>query len=264
MTRLASSACRAAFPRELAANRLSRFLHVHVSFSLIAGLLPLFTSNEAADAAPWWALQTVLYCLSLSSVLIGLNSAHGESDEFPMIFTQPAPRWAWLLGKGAGLAAVLLPSALLLIAPAAIVGGLTMALGAVAAASAGLTLALASFGLAIGFWVRDHVRGLLAALGAWFVLLMGTDLVLLSAAGAEWIHRYPAIWIAPLMINPLDALRVTVLFAIENVAPAGLDSGALAGWWIAHAGRWLAALLLAWTAAGFAAGLAGARRRLDA
>ena len=264
MTTRASSAFVAAFRRELAANRLNRFLHAHLSFSLIAGLLPLFTPDEASDAAPWWALQAVLYCLSLSSMLLGLNSAHGETDEFPMIFSQPAPRSAWLAGKAAGLAALLLPASLLVVVPAAITGGLTAALGAVAAATAGLTLALASIGLGLGFWVRDHVRGLLAALGVWFLLLAGTDLLLLSVAASEWIHRYPAVWIVPLMLNPLDALRITVLFSIENAAPAGLDSGPLASWWVANGGRWLAVLVLLWTGAGFAAGLAGARRRLDA
>ena len=264
MTTLASSAFGAAFRRELAANRLSRFLHAHLSFSLVAGLLPLFTPDDAVDAAPWCALQAVLYCLSLSSVLLGLNAAHGETDEFPMIFTQPAPRWAWLTGKAAALGAVLLPAALLLIVPSALVGGLTVPLAGVAAAAAGLTLALASLGLGLGFWVRDHVRGLLAALGIWFVLLVGTDLLLLSFAGAEWIHRHPAIWTAPLMLNPLDALRVTVLFSIENAAPAGLDSSALARWWIAHGVLWLVPLLFVWTIAGLAAGLAGALRKLDA
>jgi hypothetical protein len=264
MTPLARSAFSAAFRRELAANRLSRFLYAHLSFALVAALLPLFTPDDAVAAAPWWALQAVLYCLSLSSMLLGLNSAHGESDEFPMIFAQPAPRWAWLAGKAAGLVSVLVPSALLLVVPAAFAGGVTSALAAIALAAAGLTIALASFGLAIGFWVRDHVRGLIAALGLWFLLLAGTDLLLLSVSGLEWIHRYPAVWIAPLMLNPLDALRVTVLFSIDNAAPAGLDSSSLAAWWIGHGGAWLVGLLIFWTASGFATGLLGARRQLDA
>ena len=66
------------------------------------------------------------------------------------------------------------------------------------------------------------------------------------------------------MINPLDALRVTVLFSIENAAPAGLDSSALARWWIAHGVLWLVPLLLVWTVFGLAAGLVGALRKLDA
>ena len=45
-------------------------------------------------------------------------------------------------------------------------------------AAAGVCVALALLGLAVGFWVRDHVRGLLLALGLWFGLLFGMDLVL--------------------------------------------------------------------------------------
>lgn len=264
MTSSISAVWSAAFRRELSANRLNRFLHAHLAFALAAGLSPLFTPDEISNAAPWWVLQAVLYCLSLSALLLGLNSAHGEADEFPLLFSQPAPRSVWLAGKAAGLAALLVPAAVLLVVPAAIAGGLTTRLLAIAAASAGLTLALSALGLGIGFWVRDSVRGLLAALGVWFMLLFGTDLVLLAVAGETWVHDYPAFWVAPLMLNPLDALRVTVLFSIENAAPAGLDADALVGWWVANAGLWLVLLLLLWTTAGLAAGLAGARRRLDA
>ncbi len=264
MTAPGTAALSAAFWRELAANRLNRFLHVHLSLALAAGLLPLFTATDAAEAAPWWVLHAVLYCLSLSALLLGLNSAHGESDEFPLLFAQPAPRWAWLMGKAGGLAVLLVPAAWLLIAPAAMGGGLTPRLIAVAAAAGGLSLALAALGLGLGFWARDRVRGLLAALGVWFVLVFGTDLLLLAVAGAPWVHRNSGLWVAALMVNPLDALRVTVLFGIEQAAPAGLDAGDLAGWWIANGGLWLVVLLTTWTVAGLAAGLAGARRSLDA
>lgn len=264
MTPQSSAALAAAFRRELSANRLNRFLHVHLALAFAAGLLPLFTPGEASGAASWWVLQAVLYCLSLSALLLGLNSAHGEADEFALLFAQPAPRWAWLAGKAAGLAALLVPAALLLILPAAIAGGLTLQLLAVAAAAGGLTLALAAMGLGLGFWVRDHVRGLLAALGVWFLLLFGTDLLLLAIAGAPWVQQHPSLWVASLMINPLDALRVTVLFSIEQAAPAGLDSGVMVRWWVSHSGQWLTLVLAGWTLLGLTAGLAGARRSVDA
>src|SRR5690606_38363282 len=124
--------------------------------------------------------------------------------------------------------------------------------------------ALAAVGLAVGFWVRDGVRGLLATLGTWFVLLFGTDLLLLAVVGAPWLHAHSTVWVLPLMLIPLDALRITVLFGIEDNAPAGIDAGALAGWWIANGGLWLALLLTAWTAVGLLAGLAGAKRQVDA
>jgi Cu-processing system permease protein len=261
--RHARGALTAAFLREITAQRLSRFLHVHLVLALAAGSLPLLTPADAAGAAPWWVLQAVLYCLSLSAMLLGLSSAHGEADEFALLFSQPAPRWAWLLGKAAGLAVLLLPAALLLVVPAALAGGITRPLVTLAVAAAGVSLALAAVGLGLGFWVRDGVRGLLATLAAWFVLLFGTDLLLLALAGAPWLHANPSAWVLPLMLNPLDALRVTVLFAIEQTATTGMDAGLLATWWIEHAGLWLGVLLTAWCLGGLAASLAGARRSLD-
>jgi Cu-processing system permease protein len=264
MSVAARAAIAAACQRELAANRVNRFLHVHLALAASAGLLPLFTPEDVGIAAPVWVLHAVLYCLSLSALLLGLSSAHAEADEFPLLFTQPAPRWAWLLGKGAGLALVLLPAALLLVLPAALAGGVTLALAGLGAAATGVTLALAAVGLAVGFWVRDAVRGLLTALGVWFVLLFGTDLLLLAVSGAPWVQRQSDLWVALLMGNPLDALRITVIFDVEHAAFAGLDGSGLVRWWLAHGWVWLALVVALWTAAGFSAGLAGARRRLDA
>jgi len=260
----ADAAFIAAFQRELAANRVNRFLPVPLALAAAAGCLPLFTPDEAAGAAPLWTLHAVLYCLSLSALLLGLSSAHAEADEFPLLFAQPAPRWAWLLGKGAAGAVVLMAAAVLLVLPAAILGGVSLALIAVAAAAGGVTLAIAAVGLGVGFWVRDPVRGLLAALGIWFTLLFGTDLLLLAVSGAPWIHARPSIWVALLMSNPLDALRVTVLFNVEHAAFAGLDAGGIVEWWLGHAWTWLTLLVAAWTGGAFTLGLAGARRRLDA
>lgn len=260
----ARAAIAAACRRELWANRVNRFLHVHVALAAAAGLLPLFTPDDVADAAPMWVLHAVLYCLSLSALLLGLSSAHAEADEFPLLFTQPVSRAAWLLGKAAGLSIVLLPASLLLVVPAACLGGPKVALAGLAAAAAGITLALAAVGLAIGFWVRDPVRGLLTSLGVWFVLLFGTDLLLLALSGAPWLQRRADLWVALLMANPLDALRITVIFDVQHAAFAGLDGGGLVAWWLAHTPAWLAFVVALWIAAGFTTGLAGARRRLDA
>ena len=133
-----------------------------------------------------WVLHAVLYCLSLSSLLLGLSAAQGDAEEFSLIFTQPISRSGWLAGKTAALAALLGPASALLIVPTALTSGSSASLVAVAAAAGGVCLALALLGMAVGFWIRDHVRGLLAALGLWFLLLFGTDLVLLALAGAPW------------------------------------------------------------------------------
>jgi Cu-processing system permease protein len=260
----ARAALAASCQRELAANSVNRFLHVHLALAAAAGFLPLFTPDDATRAAPLWVLHAVLYCLSLSSLLLGLSSAHAEADEFPLLFAQPAPRWAWLLGKAFAVTAVLAVASLLLVIPAAVIGGVTLPLVAMSVSAWGVTLALSAVGLGVGFWVRDPVRGLLAAMGVWFALLFGLDLLLLAVSGAPWIHARPGLWVGALMLNPLDAFRVTVLFSVEQAAFAGLDAGGVVRWWIAHGWVWLAAVVLIWSAGGFWVGLVGAQRRLDA
>jgi hypothetical protein len=117
--------------------------------------------------------------------------------------------------------------------------------------------------MAVGFWVRDHVRGLLTALGLWFLLLFGTDLLLLAVAGAPWAQARQDVWVLPIMLNPLSALRVTVLFGLEHTAPASVGATRLITWWLEHGGLWLALLLTGWTAGAFGLGVVGAQRRLD-
>lgn len=253
----------ATFHREMAEHRLNRFLHVHLALSLVIGLLPFFTPEATGRAAPLWVLQGVLYCLSLSALLLGLSAAHGDAEEFALLFTQPISRAAWLGGKVAALTMLVWPAAVLLVLPAAMTSGMSTTLVALAAASAGVCLVVALLGLAIGFWVRDPVRGLLLALGLWFALLFGTDLALLAVAGAPWLPSYQAAWVLPLMVNPLDALRILVLFSLEQTAPSGIGSGWLVSWWLAHGGTWLAVLLSAWTIGAFTLGLCGANRRGD-
>jgi Cu-processing system permease protein len=253
----------AAFRREIAEHRLNRFLHVHLTLCAVVGVLPLFTLDAAERSAPAWVLQAVLYCLSLSSLLLGLSAAHGDADEFPVLFTQPVGRADWLMGKSVALASLLGPASALTVAPAALASGLTPSLVFVGAAAAGACLVMALLGLAVGCWVRDHVRGLLMALGIWFVLLFGVDLLLLALSGSLLVQQHPDLWVLPLMLNPLSALRVTMLFTLERTAPPGVGTSPLIGWWLAHGGLWLAGMLSVWAAVMFGLGAAGAARRLD-
>jgi hypothetical protein len=192
-----------------------------------------------------------------------LSAAQGDAEEFALIFTQPISRSGWLAGKTAALAALIGPASLLLVVPTALIGGVTAPLVVVAAAAGGVCLAMALLGMAVGFWVRDHVRGLLAALGLWFLLLFGTDLALLAVAGAPWAQAQQDVWVLPIMLNPLSALRVTVLFGLEHTAPASIGATRLITWWLGHGGLWLALLLSGWIAAAFGLGVVGAHRRLD-
>jgi ABC-2 type transport system permease protein/Cu-processing system permease protein len=94
-------------------------------------------------------------------------------------------------------------------------------------------------------------------------MLFGVDLLLIALAGAPWAQSNPDIWTAPLMANPLDAFRLTVLFAVERAAFTGLQPARLAGWWSVHAAGWMLFITIAWSALAILAAWLGARRRLD-
>lgn len=255
---------RAAVAREFLSHRLNRFLHAHVLLVTVAGLLPLFTPGDAlARGAAWWLLHAVLYAVSLSALLLGLSSAHAEADEFTWLLGQPTGIGPWLIGKATALVSLAAGAATLLSVPTWLAGGGSRELLLATGGAAGVSAVCALGGLGLGFWVRDNVRGLIAAVAAWFVLLFGTDLLLLGIAGGASTQAHPDAWVAALMANPLDAYRVTVLFAVERAAFSGIEAGPLVAWWVAHAALWLGVLLTLWLTTAGSIAWAGAQRRID-
>jgi ABC-2 type transport system permease protein/Cu-processing system permease protein len=255
---------RAAAGREFLSHRLNRFLYAHLLLVGVAGLLPLFTPGDAlARGAAWWLLHAVLYAVSLSSLLLGLSSAHAEAEEFAWLLGLPTGIGSWLAGKAFALTILLGASSVLLTLPTALAGGASSELALAAGGAAGVSVVCGLAGLAFGFWIRDSVRGLIAVVAAWLVFLFGTDLLLLAVAGASFSQQHPDLWVAPLMVNPLDAFRVTILFSVERAAFSGLNAGRLASWWVAHAPLWLATVFAVWAAGSTAFAWFGARRRVD-
>ena len=156
---------------------------------------------------------------------------------------------------------MLVPAALLLVLPTALIDGVTAALAA-SPARRPLCIALASLASVSGSGCAIMCA---ACCSRWAVVRSAFrhGSLLLAFSGAPWVQEHAAVGVLPLMLNPLSALRVTMLFSLEQTAPASIGSGALVGWWLRHGGLWLGLMLTAWAALTFVAGVAGARRRLD-
>lgn len=256
---------RAAAGREVLSHRLNRFLYAHLTLATAAGCLPLLTPGDGlARGVVWWLLHAVLYALSLSALLLGLSSAHAESEEFTWLLGQPAGIGPWFLGKVVALAVLVAAASTLLVVPTLLAGGGSADLLLAGAGAAGVSVLCALAGLALGFWVRDSVRGLITALAVWFVMLFGTDFLLLGIAGDAAMQAHPDLWVAPLMANPFDAYRITILFVVERAAFTGFATGRLTAWWVMHAGLWLTTMLSGWMAMAGVAAWLGARRRTEA
>lgn len=246
--------------REWLSHRVNRFLYWHLALVTVAGILAVFASPEDEErGVAWFILYTVMYAVSLSSVLLGLSSAQAERDEIAFLQTQPTGTNAWVLGKAAGLTAIVAPSAVLLVAPWVIASEASSVLLNVALSSAAVCVLLALLGLAIGLWVSEPVRALITAIGLWLALLFVTDLLLLLVAGSPWIQSHPSAWVGVLMLNPLDAFRVSVLFTVERAVFNTLGAGPLVAWWTNHPGLWLACCTGGWSAIILGLGLRAAR-----
>ena len=198
-------------------------------------------------------LQLVIWAVPLVALLAGA-AAGAECREAEFVFALPVSRSDVLLSRWVAHVVVLGAALLLGLGVAGIV------IGAFAGAADGLrylTLtaiaclllaACLALGLMIGVMARTRMRALAVAIGAWFVLGIGIDLLAIAAlailppGGASWEL------VALLAINPVAAARVLGLglFGADVLAgPTGAALRAvLSGW-----GAWvLLATLVAWTA----------------
>lgn len=238
--------------REFRATLGNRLMLVFAPLALVLGLFPaLSPQNAGGQQALLYLLQASLYLFPLFGILLGTGSAQNDQVESELLLAQPFPSAGRVGAKFCALWAVSGGILLLLFLPAAIAwrGFLTFLplLG-------GSLMVLAVFlmlGLALGFRIRDSVKAHLLSLVVWLFLLVGIDLLAILLAYHPDISSLSHLWISLLMINPLDSLRIGLLFGIQAV-PFDLDSiPPLARWWLQNALSWVGLLCFAWILGGF-------------
>lgn len=255
------SAILAFFARELHAAVLNRLVIAFSVIALLAGFLPLFgdvTGDPTATVASI-LLQASLYIVPLLALFIATTSAQSETEEQPFLMSQPVPRGSRVIGKFLALWLLIAVAALLLVMPAAFVGARLGALVFLWLHALGIGGVFAAVGLAIGFSTTDRVKAHLLALGVWLLLLAGGDLLALGLAQSATIQRFPDVWLATLMANPLDALRISGLLTLDRVPFDPADAPPLGRWWLANLGLWFALLSALW----MVGSLAWSRFRLE-
>ena len=252
----------ATLQREWLSFRINRFLHVHALLMLAIGVLALIAPPEAgAYGGSWWLFNGTTYVASISALLLGLSSAQAEVDEFPLLFTQPIALSGWVAGKFGALLTVTFSAALLLVFPIAFAFGFSAVVFGSALGAAMVTCLWAWLGAALGLSIEDPVRGLIAALLAWFVLIFGFDLGLILLGGSSWVRANPGAWVSAMMASPMDAYRVGLLFALEGVAFSGADLHPLTRWWLRNPLLWMTLCLGGWSVLALIVALRAARQR---
>jgi ABC-2 type transport system permease protein/Cu-processing system permease protein len=236
--------------RELHAALLNRFILSFSAVALIAGIVPLFadvTADPTATAA-YILLQASLYMIPLVSLLIATSSAQNEAEEQPLLMSQPIRRGSRVLGKFLALWLVIALAALLLVVPAAVAGARLGTLLFLCLHALGAGGIFAALGLAIGFSTADRVKAHMIALAAWLLFLVGGDLIALALAQTGVMQRLPDLWLALLMLNPLDALRISGLLSLDRIPFDIASAPPLGQWWLGNLGLWFVLLSAGWIA----------------
>jgi hypothetical protein len=223
----------------------NRFLHVFAVLALAAGFVTTGLT-PSVQAVPFILLQTTLYLVPLFGILVGLGSAHGELEEQPFLRSQPVSGTARLTGKAGALGVGFGVALMLAFLPALVTSarpGTLVLFWAMSVLLAGVFLLL---GLAVGVSTHERTRGIFYALLIWLVLLVGFDLAAYAGAMLPAVQRQPLAWLGALLLNPVDAVRIAMLFHLEEVPFSVPSDLRLVGFWLDHILAWVLLLCAAW------------------
>src|SRR5215475_14341676 len=241
-----TSSLQALLLREFRAALMNRYFQVFGMLSLLGGVMATFFS-ENADAIGFFIVQIALFIVSLFALLAGVSSAQAEREEWQLMFSQPVPRAAYVIGKFIAYLAIFAGVLALLFLPTLFNGATIQRVGMLYFHTLLLSAAFLALGLAIGFLAHDRAQALIIGASAWLSLLFGPDLAGLFAARLEFIQKIPDLWVSLLMLNPLDAFRIHALFALEQIPAEAANKTPLANWWITHAGFWFSVVAMLWS-----------------
>jgi len=237
------------------------FMALFCLFSLALLLMPSDRLAEGYSAAAGSMLNLMLYLLPLMTLLIGSFSLASEKEEgsWDLLATYPMGTFAFLAGKMAGLAAVLL-------SVVAFGFGLTGVLGALAgkapdagvlgmffAFAAGLILLFLAAAAVIGTLAESRWQALTVSVAVWFFLIIAWPTLLIAGLGL-----LPHPWIKPVLaaltaINPAELVRLFVVVKLGGGSVFGPEYYAWMNW-VRGAGGTVGflAVCLLWIAAALA------------
>ena len=241
-----ASSLQALLVREFRAALMNRYFQVFAALSLLGGVTATFFS-ENGDAIGFFIVQVALFLVSLFALLAGVSSAQAEREEWQLMFSQPVPRAAYVIGKFIAYSSIFAGVLALLFVPALFGGAPVQRVAILYFQTLLLAAAFLALGLAAGFLAHDRAQALIIGATAWLFLLFGVDLVGLFAARFEFTQKIPDLWVSVLMLNPLDAFRIHALFALEQIPAEAANKTPLANWWITHAGFWFSAIAVVWS-----------------
>ena len=247
LTQLPASVYRAILRREATTTFYNRFVQIFAVI-VIGGSIAVGALSGRPSAIPFGLLLLFLYVVPLFGLLIGVSAAHEEHDERAFLWSQPVPRSVYVLGKTTTLVGALAVVLIAALVAAAVGGAAPGTLALLWGLGVALVLISVSGGVAVGQYTTGRARGLMMALTLWFGAFALYDALALALSGIEVVQNLPAFWVGLLLLNPIDAVRLTGLFGLENVPFSAPGEAAWMTDLLTWLPAWTAALTVAWTA----------------
>jgi Cu-processing system permease protein len=179
-------------------------------------------------------VQLVLLLVPLTALFIGVLALAPDRGAVEMLFSQPVPRSAILLGKLLGLFEALVAAQAIGFGSAGFVvflrageEGLGSFLSVVGAAVVLTAIFLGLAALIAAGSPGRRTRALALALTAWFGAVVLIDLAALGVASLLGSRDASRVLILAVLVNPIGAVRTGALLAVEGTAAFGSASLAL-------------------------------------
>lgn len=237
---------RAIIRREVITTRHNRFVQI-LALILVAGSSAVAALASHPDAVPYGLLLLFLYIVPLFGLLVGVSAAQEEREEHPFLLSQPVPRRSYMFGKAGVLSTALVGVLCLAFIPAVVTGTFGTSLLLLGFLGTVLAVVSVSSGLTIGQYASSQGRGLMIALLAWFTAFGLYDVLALGLSSFEVVQQLPLLWVALLLLNPMDAVRLAGLFGLEQVPLAATGTAEWTEPLISLLPLWVGILGAVWT-----------------
>src|SRR5215510_1804670 len=154
------SSLRALFAREFRAALINRYFQVFCALGLMGGIAAAIF-GEDGNAIAVFHVQIAIYFVSLFALLAGVGSAQAEREEWQLLFAQPLPRAACVVGKFCALVSMFGGVLLLMFVPGLLAGLAIHALATLYFETFLLAATFLAAGLAAGYLAHDRAQGLI-------------------------------------------------------------------------------------------------------
>lgn len=236
----------------------SRWLAVYAMFFAIA-TWALLRFSDTEQKALLSLVNVALFVVPLASVVFGTIYLHASREFVELMLAQPVARKQLFAGiylglvtsmAGAGALGFGIPFVLLSRSSAPQAPAITLVAMTIA-----LTAAFTGIAAIIAYAIEDRVRGLAVALGAWLVLAVAYDGMVLMIATQFADYPIERGLLGAMIANPIDLARLLLLFQFDVAALLGYTGAVFQKFFGAALGTAIAAAaLVAWAVLPAAAG----------